>query len=320
MKVSVLIITYNHEKFIAQAIESALMQETDFQYEIVIGEDCSTDKTREIVKNYAQKYPDRIRTLLHPRNLGFLGKHNFIATFQASHGQYIALLEGDDYWTEPRKLQMQVDFLDSHPQYSMCCTDFSVVNVEGQILSCSGWWGSKALEITHLEIIQSTPPKTLTTLIRRNTLPDEFPEVFSKVVNGDGFLFALASRHGSAAFLDTITGCYRRHADGIWSVRNQASQAETVLESYTLMKQYFTDDLEQKAIEVRVYGLLQQLLTIYLIHFEFNKLSKVIQNLFKFPPKQIIFAWMYVVKQLFIYTLKASFGKQYLRFLQPKRR
>lgn len=108
MKVSVLMITYNHEKFIAQAIDSILMQQVNFDYEIVIGEDCSTDGTRAIVIQYQKEYPDKIRLLLPEENLGM--HKNFVQTFRACQGEYIALLEGDDYWTSPRKLQKQVDF------------------------------------------------------------------------------------------------------------------------------------------------------------------------------------------------------------------
>ena len=98
IKVSVCMITYNHERFIAQAIESVLMQETDFRVELVIGEDCSTDGTRAIVREFGERFPERIRLLLPEHNLGMMP--NFVATLSACRGQYVALLEGDDYWTD----------------------------------------------------------------------------------------------------------------------------------------------------------------------------------------------------------------------------
>ncbi|MBM3299903.1 MAG: glycosyltransferase, partial [Deltaproteobacteria bacterium] len=110
---SVLMITYNHRPYIAQAIECALNQQTDFPFEIVIGEDCSTDGTREIVFEYQRKHPDVIRVLTSDRNLGPM--HNFLRTFDACTGKYVAICEGDDYWHHPEKLKMQVDFLESHP-------------------------------------------------------------------------------------------------------------------------------------------------------------------------------------------------------------
>ncbi len=108
-KVSVLMITYNHEQYIEQAVRSVMMQETDFDYELVIGEDCSTDRTREIVLRLKEEFPDKIRLLLPEKNLGMIP--NFVATYEACRGEYIALCEGDDYWTHPKKLQIQVDYM-----------------------------------------------------------------------------------------------------------------------------------------------------------------------------------------------------------------
>ena len=112
---SILSITYNHEKFIAQAIESWLMQKTDFEFEIVIGEDCSTDNTLQIIKEYQKEHPDLIKVITSEQNVGM--QANFIRTYEACQGKYIALCEGDDYWTDPLKLQKQVDFLEENENY-----------------------------------------------------------------------------------------------------------------------------------------------------------------------------------------------------------
>ena len=116
--VSVCMITYNHENFIREAIEGVLMQKTDFPIELIIGEDCSTDNTRKIVVEYANKYPNIIRLLLPDYNLGMM--KNFVETLDAANGKYIALCEGDDYWTDPYKLQKQVDFLEANEEFVMC--------------------------------------------------------------------------------------------------------------------------------------------------------------------------------------------------------
>ncbi len=109
---------FNHGPFIAEAIESVLRQDVDCEYEIVVGEDCSTDNTRAVAVEYARRFPDRIRLLLNERNLGMFDNDQRI--LQACRGEYIAWLESDDYWTSPAKLQTQVDFLDEHPDYSAC--------------------------------------------------------------------------------------------------------------------------------------------------------------------------------------------------------
>ena len=105
-------ITYNHERFIAQAIESVLEQKTTFDFEIVIGEDCSTDGTGKIVMSYAQKYPDKVRAIVREKNIG--ATHNFINTLNQCRGQYVALLEGDDYWIDPMKLELQIRVMEGN--------------------------------------------------------------------------------------------------------------------------------------------------------------------------------------------------------------
>lgn len=114
--VSIVMIAYNVENYIEKAIESVLSQKVDFIYELVIGEDCSTDNTRDIALEYEAKYPDKIRVLQHPQNLGLTP--NCVATHNACKGKYIALLDSDDYWTNDNKLQMQIDFLENNSDYS----------------------------------------------------------------------------------------------------------------------------------------------------------------------------------------------------------
>jgi glycosyltransferase involved in cell wall biosynthesis len=125
-KVSVQVLTYNHAEFVAQALDSVLSQKASFEWEIVVGDDCSTDGTREILKSYARNHPERIRLLLHPQGLGphephLAGNNNLLATYRASRGEYVALLDGDDYWTDDSKLEKQVRFLDARPSCSLCC-------------------------------------------------------------------------------------------------------------------------------------------------------------------------------------------------------
>ena len=115
---SVVMTTYNHERYIATAIESVLRQQTDFPVEIVVGEDCSTDRTLNILLDYQSQYPEAIRIVRSERNVGV--RENYRRTIAAAHGRYIALLDGDDYFTHRKKLQMQVDLLEANPDVGMC--------------------------------------------------------------------------------------------------------------------------------------------------------------------------------------------------------
>lgn len=123
--VSVNMITYNHRPYLAEAIEGVLMQETDFPLELVIGEDCSTDGTREIAFDYQRRFPDVVRVVTSEQNVG--SRANSYRVRKASRGKYIAFCEGDDYWIDPRKLQKQVDFLESHPDYGLVHTDVQML-------------------------------------------------------------------------------------------------------------------------------------------------------------------------------------------------
>jgi glycosyltransferase involved in cell wall biosynthesis len=126
--VSVQMITYNHKPYIAQAIEGVLQQKTDFPVELVIGEDCSTDGTREIVLEYQKKNPDIIRVVTSDHNVGAHG--NWYRVPKACRGKYIAFCEGDDYWHNPQKLQKQIDYLEAHPEVGMVHSDVVLHEVE----------------------------------------------------------------------------------------------------------------------------------------------------------------------------------------------
>lgn len=118
--VSVCMTTYNHEAYIRQAIEGVLAQRTAFGVELVVGEDCSTDATAVVCREYAAKYPDRVRLLSGERNIGW--RANYRRTFEACRGRYVAYCDGDDWWDDPQKLQLQVDLLEADPSCGMCCT------------------------------------------------------------------------------------------------------------------------------------------------------------------------------------------------------
>lgn len=118
-KVSVLMITYNHEKYIEQAVRSVMIQETDFDYELVIGEDCSTDGTRDILLRLKQEFGNKIRLILQPNNVGM--SRNFVDVYGACTGTYFALIEGDDYWTSRDKLRLQIEYMTAHPE---CCLSY----------------------------------------------------------------------------------------------------------------------------------------------------------------------------------------------------
>lgn len=211
--VSVCMITYNHEKYIAQAIESVLVQQTDFQYELVIGEDCSLDGTRAVVRVYGESYPDQIRLLLPEHNIGAMA--NFAATLKACRGQYIALLEGDDYWTDPAKLQKQVSFLKEHPDYAICFHN-TLIKYENSDdlphLREKKIWDTYSVK----EVIRAnSPPGHTSSAVFRNSALDDFPTWFFDSVSGDIPLFILVCSHGLAKYCNETMSVHRIHSGGI---------------------------------------------------------------------------------------------------------
>ena len=263
MKVSVVTITYNHEKYIAQAIESILMQKTNFDYEYMIGEDCSTDGTREIVINYKNKYPDKIRLFLPEKNIG--GILNFVQTLKPSQGEYIALLDGDDYWTSPHKLQKQADFLDSHPECAICCHDAELIYEDR---SRKPWVSSSPNQkkiYTLDDLLTGGNPLITCTIMYRKGLFGEFPDWFYKIPFGDWALHILNAQHGDIGFITESMAVHIIHDGGVYSSLDQIE----VLKGKIIGREIVKNNLDlsnphKKKLNATLYNYYYQLYKIYI--------------------------------------------------------
>jgi glycosyltransferase involved in cell wall biosynthesis len=214
LKASVWMICYNHEKYIAQAIESVLSQVTTFPFDLIIGEDCSTDNTRAICLSYQERYPQIVKVLAHTSNVGI--HKNLILTLNACKGQYIALLEGDDYWTDNYKLQKQVDFLDHHNDFVMCYQKTLQIN---EALGTEKITNENDHAETGVEEILSRGWFMRTGSIAfRNGVLGEFPSWYFDYNSTDYMLHILLAQHGKIGFLNEVTSVYRRHEGGITKV------------------------------------------------------------------------------------------------------
>lgn len=221
--VSVSIITYRHGDFIRQCLESVLMQETSFPFEILLGEDESSDGTREICQEYAEKYPDLIRLFLHKRedNLEIhgraTGRLNLLNNLQQAKGKYIALLDGDDYWTDPTKLQIQFDAMEADSGAMGSFHDCEILNQET---------GSSRPRIGDRPIDTDVD---LGSLIRENNIPTasmffrntvdwyDLPDLFFDTIKGDYMVAIMVARKGPWKYLDEKMSVYRVHSGGQWS-------------------------------------------------------------------------------------------------------
>jgi glycosyltransferase involved in cell wall biosynthesis len=210
--VSVKMITYNHEFYIAQAIEGVLMQETDFSIELIIGEDCSTDRTREIALDYQKKYPDIIRVLTSEKNVGM--HKNARRTEKACRGKYIAFCEGDDYWHHPLKLQKQVDYLEAHPECGLVHSAADIlIQKENKLIK---WDKNNFRKIPHGYIFEDLLVfnfiKTLTACVRRDLVLDylkKYKPQEKKWMMGDRPLWMEISKHYKIGYIPESLGIRR---------------------------------------------------------------------------------------------------------------
>jgi glycosyltransferase involved in cell wall biosynthesis len=205
VKVSVAIITYNH------------------------------DKTRDIVIEYQKKHPDKIRLLLHDRNIG--ANANCIQTFSQCKGDYIAYLEGDDFWIDRKKLQKQVAYLDQHVGFSMCYTGARQIDENGLLIQDNMVPQQYRKPQSQRDLISAYAPPALTVMERR--FPLKFPSFSLRLVNLDYFEYAMVTEYGDAGYLPDITACHRMHRGGIWSMKEEEYQTVHGLELAEALLKHF---------------------------------------------------------------------------------
>jgi len=247
--VSVHMITYNHEKFIAQAIEGVLMQKTSFPFELVIGEDCSTDRTRKIVVDYANRYPEIIKPILHEKNVG--AKANSESVGEACTGKYVALCEGDDYWIDPLKLQKQVDFLDSNPGFSVCFHRARIVDKFGNCLGISKPSMKWHRPITNLrDVLKSNYIPTQSVLYRNRGYNWEvFDTLSNGLYFGDWPLHVLNAERGDIYFINEFMSAYRLHDGGSNRSASDIRKVRDNIEFYKRLQVYFQGRIPKSFFE-----------------------------------------------------------------------
>lgn len=214
-KVSVMMLAYNHERYIRLAVESAFAQTTDFPFEVVVGEDCSKDGTRTILEELKRVHGDRLRLLLREKNLG--AGRNYADTLEQCRGDFVALLDGDDLWTSPNKLQEQCAYMDEHPSCSLCFHEAKVIDEEGRELAPDFRMiatAPGALDV--FDLLSRNPISTCTAMFRRSVLP-RIPSELSFLPLQDWPTFLLLAARGTVTYLPSVWSAYRLHAAATWS-------------------------------------------------------------------------------------------------------
>ncbi|OZI13512.1 glycosyl transferase family 2 [Bacillaceae bacterium SAS-127] len=264
--VSIHCATYNHENYIADAIEGFMMQKTNFDFEVLIGEDCSTDRTREIVEKYIRLYPDHIRLITSEHNVG--ARKNLIRLHEQSRGKYIAFCEGDDYWLDPYKLQKQVDYMESHPECTFCFTNGEVADEKKQLQGRAVipwlkhnepyYYGKDHKYLAgELALLGYIP--TASFLFPKH-LMDGRPDWYFRVIVDDNSVKLITTSHGYAHFMDEKMCAYRfglpNSATTRWNkdnntVEKQIQHNQYFIDLYNYFNEYSNSQYEKDIDEVK---------------------------------------------------------------------
>lgn len=211
--VSIFVMVYNHEIYLKECLDSLLMQHCNFNFDIVVGEDCSTDKSREILINYQTRFPGKFKLLLHEKNIG--AHKNQEVVYKNCTGKFIVLCEGDDYWTDPLKLQKQVDFLEANEEYGLVHTDVNhLFDKSGKIIV--DFRKTNKLEgingYVYDELLKSNHISTLTVMFKRSLLEYYYSLNKTEISNflmGDYVLWLEFSQHCKFHYIPETTATYR---------------------------------------------------------------------------------------------------------------
>jgi len=252
-KLSVCMIAYNVGKYIGDAIEGALKQEANFEIELVISNDCSSDNTEEIVLKYAQEHPNGswIKYKRQEKNLG--STLNYLWALENCKGDFIALCDGDDFWTDALKLQKQVDFLESHQRYIGSFHNRHTCDTEGNMLSNS-IQGNEKRDWSFDGLISTMPEIPSASVVFRKPSNFKLPKEFEKVViNGDTFLWTYLLQFGEFYFDPNIgPSVYRIHPQGLWSSKSSYRKSMLSLNTYQLLDAAFPG---RNSVKSQIYNI-----------------------------------------------------------------
>lgn len=236
--VSICVQTYQHVNYIRKCLDGILIQETNFEFEILLGEDASTDGTREICIKYANKYPAKIRLYLHHRENNIAidgsptGRFNFLYNLYSAKGKYIALCEGDDYWTDPNKLQKQVDFLEVNEDYNICFHNVKIYEQRTSSLLNDTITRNVQDTTTIKDLVLGNYIHTLSVVFRNNF---KIPKWYKESSIGDWALYMIIIKEKKIYKINDIMGVYRLHNISIWSNLSQNTRNDLTNKSKVLV-------------------------------------------------------------------------------------
>ena len=217
-EISICIITYNHELFITDAIKSILKQDISVPYEIIIGDDCSSDKTRQLCSDLAEEYPSVITLLPKENNLGITG--NFFRTLAHCRGRYIAVCEGDDFWTDGQKLSKQYTFLEGNSDFGLVYTDIEIKNTSATAISWPQYFSGEIFD----KLLSGNFINTLTVLFRKDLISIGEINKEQLTYAYDHFYWLRIAASSKIHFMPERSACYRIHGNNYSLTERNSSQ------------------------------------------------------------------------------------------------
>ncbi len=249
--VSTICLVYNHEKYLRDALDGFAMQKTDFPVEYIIHDDASTDHSADIIKEYGKKYPHLIKPIYQTENQYSQGQLTLEKQLSYCKGKYIAMCEGDDYWICDTKLQRQVDFLETHPEFSMCVNAdiWYSEKTHKEIKRVSESEKDKTISIENYFTVDVRPTQTSSYVIRKEVLESIPQEIFDIAKVGDVIYIIWAVLHGNIRYFADKMSVHRRDVPGSWNERNQSTEKQiqhrhNLIAMWEYFKPLFPDESE----------------------------------------------------------------------------
>lgn len=300
-KVTVLCISYNQEKFIAQCLSSILNQKTDFRFKVIIADDASVDQTGDIIKKYQEQYSETLSCIFNEKNIG--AEANFKQLLHLINTEYVAICEGDDYWIDMNKLQKQVEFLDNHPEYSICFHPVKVVFEDNSRESyCFPIFRkNKIKKLSLQELLKQNFIQTNSVMYRWCLNNSMLPKLPDHIQPFDWLLHLLHAEKGKIFFMSDVMAVYRRWNNGIWNDINNnllsMKYFQERLNFYFFLDSYF---------KYKNFYSIKELLAISIINNNIPELPEQYQFLAEETKRDLKYNF-----PLFLYKIlyKISFGE-----------
>ena len=244
-QVSIIVCTYNQEQYIAQTLDSILMQQCNFDIEVLVGEDCGTDNTRRICAEYAQKY-QQVKLLDRPHNLG--KQRNFFDALCQARGKYVSMCDGDDYWQDELMLQKEVDYLESHPECVIAYHDSIMVDGEGNVISETEVGENRRCDFSSDELVRGRNISNRTICFRNIV---DFSKIdITGVYNEDTFVYAVVGQYGVGHFMEGLKpSVYRILGGSIWNDQGEIKRLFWAMGTMKALWRYYKSQSNQTYTE-----------------------------------------------------------------------